>query len=95
MLLKMSPRCFKIFCTLKTQKSKLALSRTVQKHDMPSILLLYSLVENLAKKPALRTKYNHFSESHWLVVFVIPALISPLSIFRSRIDDGLGGDIEY
>ena len=66
------------FACRKHKKTKLALSRTVQKHDMPSMFLLYSLYENLAKNPALRTKYNDFSESRCIVLFVIPTLILPV-----------------
>ena len=60
--------CFKIFCIPKTRKSKLALSKIVQKYGMPSTLLLYSLYEDLAKSRALRTKYNDFLESRCIVV---------------------------
>jgi len=45
------------------------------------MLLLYTLYENLVKKPALRTKYNNFLESRCIVVFVIPALTSPLRYY--------------
>jgi len=54
----------------KTQKAKVVMSKTIQEYGMPDILLLYSLYEDLAQNRALRTKYNNFSDSHCIVVFV-------------------------